>query len=602
MDNLMTQDGVPTKTMQCRHGMMKFMPHDVYIGRALELYGEYSEEEVAFLTGLLTPDDTVVEVGANIGAITLPLARAAKWVYAFEPQAPLHEILRDTLDANSVDNVTTKRCAIGREFGTACIPPLEYAAENNFGGISLGDTGTPVAVETLDSYGFEQVRLLKIDVEGMEADVLAGAQETIQRCRPLIYVENDRSEKAAALIRELRALGYRLYWHKPRLFSVKNYRHVASNVFGNVVSMNMLCVPNEEALSFDLEPVIEPDTKRKTGWACVVRLGGVGDNLIASSVFRQLKERYGKLEVITQNPQAAVFENNPYIDKLAVHDKGDLPIDQTEWQKWFVTRSKEYDFLVNLSHSCESLLATFPSQTAFWWPAEFRRKLCGRNYVETVHDICGLPYECDPRFYPTDAERAKAAETKARMGERVIGWCLSGSRIDKVYPYSAMAIARLIRELGVQVMMFGAPGPDFEMAKAIMEHVERQNGTHDGLHLALSPDPKEPSWPIRRILAQAHACDLVIGPDTGPMWGVAREAMPKIVLISHASPENITKHWVNTVTLHADPKRVPCWPCHRLHTDLTTCTPNADNNAAACIADISVEKVVATVNALLKRS
>ena len=37
----------------------------------------------------------------------------------------------------------------------------------------------------------------------------------------------------------------------------------------------------------------------------------------------------------------------------------------------------------------------------------------------------------------------------------------------------------------------------------------------------------------------------MIGPDTGLMWGVAMEAMPKIMLLSHASPENITKHWTN---------------------------------------------------------
>jgi hypothetical protein len=67
------------------------------------------------------------------------------------------------------------------------------------------------------------------------------------------------------------------------------------------------------------------------------------------------------------------------------------------------------------------------------------------------------------------------------------------------------------------------------------------------------------------------------------------------VMVSHASVENITKHWVNTTTLHADPNRVPCWPCHRLHDDPSTCVVNKEENGAACISDVSVENLVRTV-------
>jgi ADP-heptose:LPS heptosyltransferase len=329
------------------------------------------------------------------------------------------------------------------------------------------------------------------------------------------------------------------------------------------------------------------------GWTAVARFGGIGDNLIVSSVL-PLLSRTSKIEVLTQSPHGVVFENNPYISKLTIKDRGDIPGEVNAWQEWFVSRAKEYDVLLNFSHSCEGLLALFTSQTSFWWPDEFRRKLCGRSYLEVVHEIAGVPFEFNPRFYPTDAEKEKAADTKKVMGERVIGWCLSGTRIDKIYPHAPMAIARIIKELNVPVMMTGASGRDFEMAKIIMDIVGRHNSTTDGLHLALSPDGEKPSWPIRRTLTQLHACDLVITPDTGPAWAVAMEDMPKVVLLSHASAENITKHWRNTVTLAADPKRVPCWPCHKLHDTRDTCVPNSDNTGAACISDISVEAIVTT--------
>ena len=340
------------------------------------------------------------------------------------------------------------------------------------------------------------------------------------------------------------------------------------------------------------------------GWACIARMGGVGDNLIASSVLPGLKKKYGKVEVITSRPQDVVFENNPYIDKLSVRDPGDPGWgDGHSWQAWFQSRAKEYDFFANLSHTCETLRVFIRVQSQYWWSQDARRILAKQNYLETVHDICGIDYsEIAPNFFPTDDEIAQAKETREKIASpsgKIIAWVLTGTRIDKVYPYAETAIARIIRETGVPVVAMGAPGKDFEFAKAIQKDIIKHNGSDAGFHLALSSDAEKPNWPVRRILSMAQACDLVIGPDTGPMWGVAMRDIPKILLLSHASEENITKHWVNTTTLHADPIRVPCWPCHRLHDDASTCVPNADKNGPACLSDISVETLVSTVQTLL---
>jgi ADP-heptose:LPS heptosyltransferase len=342
--------------------------------------------------------------------------------------------------------------------------------------------------------------------------------------------------------------------------------------------------------------------RKPKGWYGLVRLGSIGDNLMATSVLPLISKDYN-IEVIAQEPYHAIFENNPYIDKLSIKKPNEIATGNgmLDWQKWFVGRSGEFAKFINLSHTCESTLALLPAQTQFYWPASARRRLCGYSYLEMVHDVCEVEHDftIGPRFYPTAEEREKAFETKAKVGKRVIGWCIAGSRHDKIYPYSAMAIARLIKETGLPVVMFGASGKDFELAKIIQEHVQRQNSSEEGLFLALSPDSEQPTWPIRRSLAQVQTCDLVISPDTGPAWAVAMEAMPKIIMLSHASDTNITKHWHNTVSLHADPERVDCWPCHRLHDEVGTCRPNKDNNGAACISDISVETLVTTAKNLL---
>lgn len=342
-------------------------------------------------------------------------------------------------------------------------------------------------------------------------------------------------------------------------------------------------------------------------WAGIARFGGIGDNLIAASVLRPLKQLGYMVEVLTTDKEShAVYLNNPFVDKLSLKKDGEIP-GGDEWQKWFASRAGEYDLFVNLSHSCEGHHALFKGSTQFWWPQDYRRKLCAGSYLETVHDIAGVSYLFGPLFFPTDEERERAEHVRdQQIGGPYLAWAISGSRVDKIYPYAAMAIGRIIKELGIPVVMIGVGGKQFEMATQIMEHVARQNGSKEGLHLALSPDAADPgghqSWPTRRSLTQALVADLVVTPDTGVAWAVAMEETPKIMLLSHASQENITKYWVNTATLHADQNRVPCWPCHRLHDTIDTCTPNKDGgHAAACVSDISVETILTEVSKLWKR-
>ncbi|HEV3118087.1 MAG TPA: hypothetical protein VGY58_13625, partial [Gemmataceae bacterium] len=63
------------KVKRCRHGLMLYQPHDTVIGRSLDLYGEYSEGEVALFRHAVARGATVLDIGAHIGAHTVPLAQ-----------------------------------------------------------------------------------------------------------------------------------------------------------------------------------------------------------------------------------------------------------------------------------------------------------------------------------------------------------------------------------------------------------------------------------------------------------------------------------------------------------------------------------------------
>lgn len=611
-------------TAPTRYGEMTFYRDDVYIGRALEKYGEYSELEVRLWRALVKPGDTVIDVGANIGALTLALADIVGddegLVCAFEPHPELFKLLVQNCGERVIQCYAK---ALGDDYSTAHMPALESLAIKNFGDLAIGDhlNHHVIDIMSLDDSDFDP-SFIKIDVQGHEASVLRGAKETIRKARPVIQAEIDQLGPAQETLRVLRDYGYRCYEHLPPLFNPDNFNADAENLWPNVVSKNAICFPKERLddyrqviTDFGLRRLDAPAPKTKP-WAAICRFGGIGDNLIAASLCRPLKNAGYMVEVITQRPQHVIFENNPFIDKLAIKDSPtELPQgNQLAWNDWFRARSGEYEIFANLSHTMEVSLALIPAQTQYWWPAAFRRKICNYNYLEFAHDLVGMRLEPARMFFPTEDEVEQALERKRTLPGGspafVIGWVLTGTRNDKIYPSSTYAVSRLIRELDAHVVLMGAPAPapDFEFAKAIQETVIAQNGSDRGLHLALSP-PGTDAWPIRRILTFAMTCcDLVIGPDTGPMWAVAFEPMPKIMLLSHASPENITKHWTHTTTLHADPAKVPCWPCHALHDTKDTCwwmqgraglTPDKEKPGAACITSISVESIIeATARAL----
>jgi hypothetical protein len=142
---------------------------------------------------------------------------------------------------NCITNVHCRWEAVGESPGMTHIPPIDYNEENNFGGLSLGATaGEAVRVVTLDSLNLSRCQFLKVDVEGMELSVLKGASQTIQKFRPVLYVENDKPERSPALIEFLFSLGYTLYWHVPPLYDPANFYRNAINEFERTVSINVL--------------------------------------------------------------------------------------------------------------------------------------------------------------------------------------------------------------------------------------------------------------------------------------------------------------------------------------------------------------------------
>lgn len=249
----------------CRHGPVLYNAHDIYVGGSFDAYGEFSEGETALFAQMLKPGMTVLDIGANIGAHTVPMARmvgAAGRVVAFEPQRMVFQMLCANLALNGIGNVQAHWAALGRAPGQILVPPINYEVTGNFGGVSLGhwQMGEEVRCITIDSLALPACHVMKIDVEGMEAEVLAGAGQTIARHRPILYVENDREAKSKALLEAMLALGYRLWWHLPHLYSSANAFGNEHNLFPGIRSINVLAIPKERPVNIlDMAEITSPE-------------------------------------------------------------------------------------------------------------------------------------------------------------------------------------------------------------------------------------------------------------------------------------------------------------------------------------------------------
>jgi FkbM family methyltransferase len=244
---------------ECRHGTMLFNVHDRFIGRALDLYGEWCEAELIALAPLLEPGCVVVDVGANIGTHTVSFARTVGRdgrVFAFEPQRLVYQTLCGNVALNGLTNVIAFHAAASDRLGHARIPALDPEKEYNFGAVAVcdDDGGELVEAIPIDALDLRACRLVKIDVEGMEAIVLRGAEKTVARCQPALFVENNTVRGSRELLVAIEELGYRAYWHIAPYFSERNFFGCANDVFAQLrPEANLLCVPSRVDIE-GLEP------------------------------------------------------------------------------------------------------------------------------------------------------------------------------------------------------------------------------------------------------------------------------------------------------------------------------------------------------------
>lgn len=130
-----------------------------------------------------------IDGGAHIGSWTLAMAKRFDQVIAFEPDPNNFYALQKNTGA--IRNVVRREEALGEEFGTSGMADDEkYPGKGNTGGRYLTEEKGRVSIIPLDSLKLQRLDFLKLDIEGYEVFALRGAGVTIQRCKPVVMIED----------------------------------------------------------------------------------------------------------------------------------------------------------------------------------------------------------------------------------------------------------------------------------------------------------------------------------------------------------------------------------------------------------------------------
>tara|TARA_B100000035_G_scaffold152248_1_gene129693 strand:+ start:1761 stop:2612 length:852 start_codon:yes stop_codon:yes gene_type:complete len=264
--------------VKAKHGVFSFCHFDEFIGLAIREYGEFSEIELSLMSKFIKEGDVVFDIGANIGAFTVPLSKkVGKFgeVYAFEPQKLIYDILQDNVNKNNLNNTRVYNVGVGEKEEELELNDIDYSKVGNFGGVSFkyeSSTFTKniknkkykVKLTNLDKLiEIKKCNFIKMDVELMELDILKGGRKFLKKFRPILWIENHQSYPNK-INKFLLKNDYNAYWVNSRIFNKSNFFINENNYFDEISTLNTLAIPKEDnrfSMDKKFDKIIDHNTK-----------------------------------------------------------------------------------------------------------------------------------------------------------------------------------------------------------------------------------------------------------------------------------------------------------------------------------------------------
>ncbi|MES2817919.1 MAG: FkbM family methyltransferase [Pseudomonadota bacterium] len=242
------------ESIQSRYGDFYILTDDDLISDSLRRYGEWAQREIDLLRAFIGPGDAVVDAGAYLGTHTRAFSERVGpggVVYGFEPNAGSFSVLQRNAQAAPVSNIHLFNLGIGARSETRALH-LDDSLHNRASATMMASAGSgaTVRVRALDDIGLARVNLMKVDVEGMELQLLRGAQQTIARYQPIIFLEINTLAGSLGFLPWAEQHGYLAYGVNVAAFNPDNHARAEANVFGSAREVGLLLIPSRTLEQF----------------------------------------------------------------------------------------------------------------------------------------------------------------------------------------------------------------------------------------------------------------------------------------------------------------------------------------------------------------
>ena len=226
-------------TYTTKYGRMSIYKNEIFIGHAFRQGQYWDEDTLLKLKEYIDPNRNILEIGGHCGSSTLVYSSFInndKKVFVYEPQNGMYKLLVHNIHQNNLQHkIIPKNYGVFCYEGTGRMNNIDldggggvvtkrYTEESNlkcnFGGIGLGEDGEDIRLTTIDTMGLENVGFIHCDAQGSENFIFSEALETITKCRPVIFYENN--EEHAEFLYENVCKAYPRY-KKESVFDLKKY-------------------------------------------------------------------------------------------------------------------------------------------------------------------------------------------------------------------------------------------------------------------------------------------------------------------------------------------------------------------------------------------
>lgn len=228
-----------------------FLRGDDTIGKSIDIYGEWAQNEIRFMLEFIRPGATVLDVGANIGVHAMEFSQKVGLlgqVHAFEPQTDALASGILTAAEQGRENITFSGFGLASKLGLGYLL-AGASTENNFGarktGLNLGidqsELGRAPLVR-LDDLNFDQVDFIKVDIEGSEISFLKGSKRTIKKFKPVIFLEANDHIAAKSLFTWAKKNSYKHQSILCLAFNPQNFAQNQENIFGQAAERMVVMI------------------------------------------------------------------------------------------------------------------------------------------------------------------------------------------------------------------------------------------------------------------------------------------------------------------------------------------------------------------------